>query len=546
MNVDDLRLYFTNQVPDILQALIILLVGLLIAWVLSAVVRNLLVRFDVDRRVNSRLEPDSLSISNLVANIVFGVIAIFTVVAALDALNLGTISAPLNNFLNQVIGFIPNLIGGAILIAVAWIVATVVKRLIEAALRRTDWDERLNRQSAMEGRRVSLTDSLATLAYWLIWLLFLPGILDALNLNGLLAPVQNLVQQVVSFLPSLASAAIILLVGYFVARIVRDIVTNLLASTGIDSIGSRFGMGQDSGPTTPTVATTYTTPGAATSSTQATAESRFSNAARNVSLSSLIGTVVFALILIPVVITALDALNLDALSQPAIEMLDRVLAAIPNIFAAAILLAIAYFVARLIADIVRNILAGVGFDRILTRVGLRSTSNEVGGQQPSDIAATIIVIGIMLFAATEAARLLGFLALAALLSQFLVFFGNVLLGLFILGLGFFFANLADRTVRNSGVQNADILARVARYAILILTISMALRQMGIAEDLVVLAFGLGMGAIAVAFAIAVGLGGRPIAERELNKLVGDLRDRPQPPTIVTPSIPDDNPVPPTV
>ncbi len=528
--LDQLQVWFTTQLPNIVQALLILLVGWIIALILSAVVRSVLRRLRTDERLNRQVEPRQLNVSDLVARGVFWLVLLFAIVGALQALQLGGIAVPLGGLLDQFIGFIPNLIGAAILAAVAWIVATIVRRLIEGALNATDWDERL-REGARMDRSVPLGPTLGTFAYWLIWLLFLPGILDALELGGLLAPVEEMVSNVVAFIPNLLSAAIIMIVGYFVARIVRDIVTNLLASTGVDDLARRYGFdGETSPPPTLRVAregtATTVTPARGPAATTAATPAR-----EPLTLSRLIGTLVFALILIPVAITALDVLNLEALSQPAIAMLNRVLAAIPNIFAAAILLAIAYFVARLVAQIVSDVLAGVGFDRFLARIGLREA--VPGAQQPSDTVGTLVLIGIMLLAVAEAASLLGFAALASLVASFLVFFGNVLLGLVVLGLGLYLARLAYQTVRTSGVQNADLLAMIARYSIILLSIFMALQQMGIAVGIVTLAFGLLLGALAVAAAIALGLGARPIAERELDRLVSDLKDRPTPPPTVS-------------
>jgi hypothetical protein len=522
VDTDGLRDYFSGQLPNIAEALIILILGLIVALVLRAVIRGILDRTGLDERLSRQVSPNEVNIANLVSTGVFWLVLLFAIVAAMDALELGIITGPFNNFLSRVVDFIPNLIGAAVLALVAWVIATIARRLVEGAVQAANLDQRAQ-ASAGVPQNVSLGQSLGTLVYWLVWLLFLPGILDALGLEGLLAPVQGLVTDLVNFLPNLASAVIILVVGYFVARIVRDIVTNLLASTGIDRLAQRVGFSSAA----PTTATVPASPAATSSPSAATTP--MATQSQPMTLSRLLGTVVFALILIPVVISALDALSLEALSTPAIAMLNQVLNAIPNIFAAAILLAIAYFVARLIADLVRNILAGLGFDRILSRIGLRSATSTTTGRQPSDIAGTIIFAAIMLFAAAEAAGLLGFEQLSGLVGEFLVFFGNVILGLIVLGLGLYLANLAEQTIRSSDVQNRDILATVARYAIILLAVTMALRQMGIAEDIVTLAFGLLLGAIAIAAALAFGLGGRDLAARELERMRKDLKDRPQPP-----------------
>ena len=91
-----------------------------------------------------------------------------------------------------------------------------------------------------------------------------------------------------------------------------------------------------------------------------------------------------------------------------------------------------------------------------------------------------------------------------------------------------------------GTQNTEILATAARIAIIVFAAALALRQMGIAESIVNLAFGLLLGAVAVAAAIAFGIGGREVARDLLERWRGDLREarnRPAPPPPSTPPIP---------
>jgi hypothetical protein len=72
-------------------------------------------------------------------------------------------------------------------------------------------------------------------------------------------------------------------------------------------------------------------------------------------------------------------------------------------------------------------------------------------------------------------------------------------------------------VQASGVAQSGLLAVAARVSILVLAGAMALRQMGLANEIINLAFGLLLGAIAVAMALAFGLGGRELAARELEE-----------------------------
>ncbi len=103
------------------------------------------------------------------------------------------------------------------------------------------------------------------------------------------------------------------------------------------------------------------------------------------------------------------------------------------------------------------------------------------------------------------------------MSQFLVFGGRVVLGLVILGVGMYLAGVAYNTVSASSASQARIMANGARLAILILTGAMALREMGLANEIINLAFGMTVGAIAVAIALAFGLGGRDVAARQVEE-----------------------------
>ena len=135
----------------------------------------------------------------------------------------------------------------------------------------------------------------------------------------------------------------------------------------------------------------------------------------------------------------------------------------------------------------------------------------------------LVFVAIMLVAATEASRQLGFLVLVDLITRFMVFAGEVTLGLIILAVGLYLANVAAGVIETSGAAQARMLAITARVAIIVLAGAMALRQMGVAADIINLAFGLLLGAIAVAAALAVGLGARRVAGREVEELIRNIK-----------------------
>ena len=472
--------------PEILAAVAILVVGWLVALAFAVLVRVLLKKTEIDDKLAAWLvgkkKAESLAIEKWISRGVFVVLMLFVLVAFFDVLGLRMITEPLNRFLIEIFEYLPNLIGPAILVLVAFLVATGLRFLVRRVVSASKLDERLSDEVGLdEGEAMPLSRTMGDAVYWLVFLLFLPAILGALHLTGLLGPVQGMVDKTLAFLPNLLAAGLILGVGWLLARIIQRIVTNLLAAVGADRLSDQVGLAKALG---------------------------------EQKLSGLIGLVLYVLILVPVLIASLNALALEAITQPASQMLNTFLAALPLIFAAALVLVIAYFVGRIVSNLATGLLAGVGFNTILVRLGVGSEPEE-GRRTPAEIVGYLVMVAIMLFATVEAVDLLGFDVLAMLVTQFMVFAAHVLLGLIIFGIGLFLANLAGRTVEASGARQAPLLALAARTSVLVLAGAMSLREMGLANEIITIAFGLLLGAIAVAAAIAFGIGGRDLAAEAL-------------------------------
>ncbi|PMB00775.1 hypothetical protein CEN45_07265 [Fischerella thermalis CCMEE 5198] len=496
--------------PRLLGAVLILLAGWLIAASVAAVTRGILNRTQIDNRIAAGVvgrEDNQLpKVETLISNLVFWGILLLTLVAVLDTLELRVASQPLNTFLNQIGDFLPRLVGALIFAGVAWLVATVVKLITIRGLQALRIDERLSppEDGGTTQNQLPLSNTIGNALYWFIFLLFLIPILDTLGLQRALQPVETLVTEILAILPNVLGAIIIGVVGWFIATIVQRIVTNLLAATGIDNLGTRLGLSRTEG----------TQP-----------------------LSRIIGTIVYVLILIPVAIAALNTLQIAAISVPAIAMLQQVLNVLPAIFTAIAILILAYFLGRFVADLVTNILTSIGFNNILSVLGIsppprrivipaeEPTAPTPPSRTPSEIAGIIVLVGIMLFATVAAVNILNIPALTMLVTGIVVVLGRILAGVIIFAIGLYLANLAFNIITSSGNPQARILGQVTRIAIITLVAAMALQQIGVAPDIVNLAFGLLLGAIAVAIALAFGLGSRDLAREQVQQWLESFKNR---------------------
>ncbi|MDH3223976.1 MAG: mechanosensitive ion channel, partial [Gemmatimonadota bacterium] len=397
-----------------------------------------------------------------------------------NSLGLALVSQPLQTLVDKVLFFLPNLVAGGVLAFVAWVVAILVRKGATAALGATQLDDRLSQTAGM--RPVSGT--VGDVLYWIILLLFLPAVLGALELQGLLEPVQGMIDEALAMVPNIFSGAILAGVGWFLATLLRNLVTSLLSVSGADRLGERAGL------------------------------------RGTMPLSRLAGLVVFVFVFVPALIAALNAVQIDAIAGPATEMLGALMAAIPRIFAAAVILGAAFLVAGFVSDVISSLLGGIGFDQLPGKLGLRALPE---GTSPSRFVGRVLVFFIMLFATVEAASMLGFTQMSDIVAMLIQFAGDVLLGAVVIAVGLWIANLTHAAIMRQAGENASFLAGLARLAILGIVFAMGLSAMNIAQNIVDAAFYLTLGAVAVAAALSFGLGGREAAGKQMEHWLARLR-----------------------
>ncbi len=488
--IDQLKQQFAVFGPNLLAGLAVLVLGWLVAVVASFLVRKLLSKTSMDNKIAAWVSgPDAktaVPIEAWAGKAVFYLIMLVVLIAFFATIKLTVITEPLNALVQPFMAYLPKLVGAGVLLLVAWVLATVLKKIIAGVLKASKLDEKLGGATGNGAKPMALSNTFAEAVYWLVFLIFLPLILQALDMQALLQPVTAMFNKVFAFLPNIISAAAIAVIGWFIARIVQRLVQSLLASAGVDRLSEKWGLAASLG---------------------------------KQKLSGVLGLVVYFVILVPVLISALGALQLDAITKPASDMLGKIMSSLPNIIGAAIVVLLAVIIGKVVSGIVSNLLAGFGFNNVLVKLGL-AKQPPLGRQTPAAWVGMVVFALIVLVASVTACDMLGFPAVGVLIQDFVKFAGHILMGTAIFGLGLLLAQIIARGIRSSDSPNAPRLAMVARVVVLALAGAMALRQTGLADDIVNLAFGLTLGAAAVAFALAFGLGGRDIAARTLEDLRG--------------------------
>lgn len=478
-----------SNILDLVKALLILLVG----WIISVFVKKMaytsLKKIRLGQRIR-RCMPDEedgaekdLNVERFISLIVFWILFLLTVIASLSSLNLEKAATPISGFVETVVGFLPNVIAASLLLFVAWLSATILRYFALTALTALQLDEKIESAVDTSGKECKLSFSIAATLYWLVFLCFLPSILNALKIAGMTEMIERMLTKVFEFLPNLAMAIGVGAIGLFVASILRKLVVRVVLSVNVDILSLKNGKGT-------------------------------SFELKNV--AQMIGVVVYALVAIPVVITALTSLQLESLTGSVTTLFDKVLSVMSNVFLALLVLFIAYVAGKFICRLISQILHGFGFDRFLADLGLAVKDAPDAALIPSVIVGRLALVAIMLFAFMSAFEIVGLIVISHMIAAFLPFAGNILIAVVVFMVGIYLANLAALAARNKGFES-QIFNFALRMVILFFAGAIALQTTGIGSAIVLTGFALIVGAVAVAFAIAFGLGGRDWAAKKLEE-----------------------------
>ncbi len=383
----------------------------------------------------------------------------------------------LNDLSTQVGDFLPGILGALAVLIIGWFLAGVIRRLVHGGLKKTDLDNKIFKGASSN---ISPERFIAKLVYYLVLMVVLLVVLEMLGVHNVLDPVKNMVNKFLNFVPNIIGAGIIGFAGYIIATIASEVVG--FAGDAIDRYATKMG---------------------------------FSSQA---DLGGIFKKIIFVIVFIPMLITALDTLQLNVISDPFKEMLTTFISAIPNVLVAGIIITLFYVAGKFLVGIVKDLLNGFGVDDMAANLNI---SNIIGKDTSlSTLIANIGFFFLMFTGIVAGVEKLNFPQFSNILNNLLELSAQIFFGLIIMAVGNFIAGIAYKALQ----ENNAFMASLARVATLGLFLAIALRTMGIANDIVNLAFGLTLGAVAVAVALSFGLGGREAAGKQMEHIMQKFRD----------------------
>lgn len=335
-------------------------------------------------------------------------------------------------------------------------------------------------QTNADGSVTDLTAPIASLVKSVLTIFVLMAVLQHFGLTDVLVPLKEMLNKLMKAIPNVIGAGIIGYAGWVIAKIISQLVGIALSKVD-EKISEKTGN-------------------------------------TDLKISTFGSAFVFASVLLPIIVSALGVLNIPTISEPASAMIQKLMTAVPNIIGAAIILLVAYMVSKFVVYILSGLLKGMGIDSLPEKLGAQSIFSE--SFTPTKLIGGAIIFFSMLAASTAAINVLEIGIISTIFGKALEFGGGILIGSVILIIGNFLSSIAYQKLTTTGNTG---LANIARIAIIGLVLAMGLKAMGLADNIVNMAFGFTLGSIAVSIALAFGLGGRDaakiIADHWTNKIL---------------------------
>ncbi len=475
----------------VLLAIALFVGGWIVAKLISYAVFQVLSRTDLDNRAAKKLGLSMLlsdkkaqaegTVERFIAQVAYYVVMLLVVVGVLQFAGLSQVAGPLERLVDTVVQSLPRIAKAALILIVAYFAGKVLSKIATAALDRLKFDARFAELAESGEQKPAFSATVGRVIFWLIMLVGLAGAFEALEITPIAEPLHGAIDRLVGVLPRIGFAVLLVAAGWFGGRIARALVRNVLQGLGFDSLAQKVQLDRVTGKTSP---------------------------------SDVVATALMVFIILQASIAALNEVGLTTLSEPLTDMMGQFWNLLPKLAVAVVIIVVAVFVGQLLRRLAAGALHNVGLDRFMARLGFQKLSErEDRLGEYSEMLGFAIQVGVILLGVAQALATLELYTWSSYVNAFLGYIvKNLAVATVVVAVGFAIGNYVRDLVQARGDDEASRwMGEFARYAVLVFASTMAVRQLDVAEDFVLLTFGLLFGALCLGAALAFGLGGREVA-----------------------------------
>jgi hypothetical protein len=364
---------------------------------------------------------------------------LLVVVGVLQFAGLSQAAGPIQGLVDTVVQALPLVGKAALILVVAYFAGLILSRLIAAAISGMRLDSRFAELSASEQAAAEtaaaevkpFSRAAGDIVFWLVMVAGLAGAFDALRITPISEPLHAALNRVVAVVPSLGFAALIVLAGYILGRVVRVVLHNLLDSLGFNRLVDRVGLGKLFGHTRP---------------------------------SAVVGILAMAFVVFQATIAGLNELGLVTLSGPLTAMMARFWLLLPSLAVSALVVVVGVFVGGLLRRAAAATLKNLGFDELAHRLGFPVLAPRVDHlEQPGELVGFLIQVAVILLATAQACDNLELDTWSHYLNGFLGYLlKHVAVAVAIVGVGVAIGNYVRELVRARSAAPRRVAEPLAR------------------------------------------------------------------------------------
>jgi len=172
---------------------------------------------------------------------------------------------------------------------------------------------------------------------------------------------------------------------------------------------------------------------------------------------------------------------------------QKIIGYLPNLLAGILLLLLGWFLGWFIKRIVIQLLTVLKFDRLFTRLKWKSAISKADIRYALyNFIGNIIFFIVFLIFLNSALDAMNLLILSHLIEQGVLFIPRLLVAFIIIGIGFLIASRSSGAVFHAllkeNIQNASLLSRLVKFVIILFFSAMALVEIDLASEIVVIGF----------------------------------------------------------
>jgi hypothetical protein len=226
--------------PRILLALVIVIVAHFAAkavkWAIAKGVDRIPFFSRRDGAGAASAKP-TVDVGERVGEVGYWLVWLLGLIAALNVLEMDAVVAPLNGMVAGFLAYLPAVVGAALIFFIGFVLATIVRRMVEATVEAVELDRRLiDAGLTHTPKGPGLSRLLGLLAFTLIIIPVAIAALDVLNISAISDPATSMLNGILLTIPRVIGAALIIFIAYLVGRWIMTLTEEGLKSIGFDDI----------------------------------------------------------------------------------------------------------------------------------------------------------------------------------------------------------------------------------------------------------------------------------------------------------------------